>query len=156
MIPAQVPARRRAARAARWLTATALSGAAALSGTIMATGAARAASGPAPIPVNTANWSGSAGFGSRAPAWYTDRSGVVHLQGAATQTSTAGTDPTLIGTLPPAARPASTVYTVVSTGELGYADLAIGSNGLIGIIDPRPLMVKDYSFVSLESISYRR
>jgi hypothetical protein len=30
-----------------------------------------------PISVNTLNWSGSAGFGSRRPAWYQDASGVI-------------------------------------------------------------------------------
>ena len=38
----------------------------------------------------------------------------------------------------------------------GYADLAIEPNGALALIDPRPPMVKDYTFVSLESITYRR
>ena len=37
-----------------------------------------------------------------------------------------------------------------------YADLAIEPSGQLALIDPRPPMVKDYSFVSLESITYRR
>jgi hypothetical protein len=33
---------------------------------------------------------------------------------------------------------------------------ATGLSGALALIDPRPPMVKDYSFVSLESITYRR
>jgi hypothetical protein len=107
------------------------------------------------IALNTQNWSGSAGFGSRAPAWYTDFAGVIHLQGAVRQTSTAGSTPNLIGTLPKAARPKAVVYTIVHTFNGTYADLAIETNGQIALINPRPPAVQDYSFVSLESISYR-
>jgi hypothetical protein len=102
------------------------------------------------------DWSGSAGFNSRGPAWYKDRSGLVHLQGAVTQTGTAGTTPNLIGTLPAAAAPGHKVYTIVHTFNGTYADLAILPDGDLELIDPRPPMVKDYSFVSLESITYRR
>jgi hypothetical protein len=108
------------------------------------------------IGVNAANWSPSAGFNSRGPAWYTDRSGVVHLQGAVTQASASGTGANTIGTLPTGARPRHTVYTIVHTFNGTYADLAILPNGDLELIDPRPPMVKDYSFVSLESITYRR
>ena len=108
------------------------------------------------LPVNTANWSGSAGFGSRAPKWYADKSGIVHLEGAVRQTSSSGSGANLIGTLPAAARPAATVYTIVHTFSGTYADLAIESNGQLALIDPRPPMVKDYTFVSLESLTYRR
>jgi hypothetical protein len=110
---------------------------------------------PTPIAINTVNWSGSAGFGSRQPAWYKDGSGVIHLQGAVTQISTGGTGANLIGTLPAAARPASNVFTVVHTFNGTYADLAVQTNGQIGLIDPRPPAVRDYTFVSLEGISYR-
>ena len=85
------------------------------------TGPADAATAPAsavtthPIPLNTANFSGSAGFGSRAPAWYKDSAGVIHLQGAVRQTSTSGSTPNLIGTLPTGARPAANVFTIVHT-----------------------------------------
>jgi hypothetical protein len=125
------------------------------------TGPADAATAPAsavtihPISLNSANFSPSAGFGSREPAWYRDSSGVIHLQGAATQTSTAGSTPNLIGTLPTAARPAADVYTIVHTFNGTYADLAIDSNGQISLINPRPPAIQDYSFVSLESITYR-
>ena len=124
------------------------------------TGPAGAATVPAsamtthPIPLNTANFSGSAGFGSRAPAWYKDSSGVVHLQGTAKQISTAGSTPNLIVTLPPAARPASTVFTIVHTFNGTYADLAIEPNDQIDVINPRPPAVQDYAFVSLEGITY--
>jgi hypothetical protein len=106
------------------------------------------------IALNTTNWSESGG--SFPPAtWSTDGSGVVHLQGAVAQSASGGSSPNVIGTLPPAARPAATVYTIVITAG-GYADLAIEPNGQMLLIDPRPPMVKDYSFVSLESITYRR
>src|SRR5215469_14115340 len=125
------------------------------------TGPAGAATAPAipitihPIPVNTANFSGSAGFGSRAPAWYKDSSGVIHLQGAVTQTSNSGPGANLIGTLPPAARPGYNVFVIVHTFNGTYADLAIQTNGQIGLINPRPPAVQDYTFVSLESLTYR-
>jgi hypothetical protein len=126
------------------------------------TGPADAATAPAsavtihPISLNTANFSPSAGFGSRAPAWYKDSSGVIHLQGAVRQTSTAGSTPNLIGTLPKAARPKAVVYTIVHTFNGTYADLAITPNGQISVIGPRPPAVQDYSFVSLEGITYHR
>jgi hypothetical protein len=108
-----------------------------------------------PIALNTANFSGSAGFGSRAPAWYKDSSGVIHLQGAVTQTSSSGLGASVIGALPAAARPAANVYTIVHTFNGTYADLVIQSNGQIGLISPRQPAIQDYSFVSLEGISYR-
>jgi hypothetical protein len=111
--------------------------------------------GATPIPL-ASDWSGNAQFNSRAPAWYKDSSGLIHLQGAVTQTSTSGTTPDVIGTLPAAARPASNVYTIVHTYLGTYADLVIFATGQIALIDPRPPLVKDYSFVSLESITYRR
>jgi hypothetical protein len=115
-----------------------------------------ALAGPTAIRLNTLNWSGSAGFGSRSPAWYTDGSGIVHLQGAATQINNSGPGANLIGTLPRSARPDHNVFTVVHTFAGTYADLAIGTNGHIDLIDPRPPAAKDYTFVSLESITYRR
>jgi len=111
-------------------------------------------SAPRPIALNTANWT-SAGFDSRAPAWYTDGSGVVHLQGAVSQTSASGTGANLIGTLPLAARPASTVYTIVQDCSGPYADLAIEPNGTLALIDPRPPAGKAFDCISLESITYR-
>lgn len=110
--------------------------------------------------LNTPNWSGSAGFGSTAPGWYKEVGlvdpDVVHLQGAAKQTSTSGTDPNLLGTLPAAASPNRVVYTTVHTFNGTYADLSIGPNGQIRLLDPRPPAVKDYSFVSLEGITYEQ
>lgn len=109
-----------------------------------------------PVALNTANFSPNAGFGARDPNWFKDSSGVIHLQGAVTQTSTAGSTPNLIATLPSAARPASTVYTVVHTFSGTYADLSIEPNGQISVISPRPPAVQDYTFVSLEGITYHR
>jgi hypothetical protein len=48
------------------------------------------------------------------------------------------------------------VFTIVHTFNGTYADIAIQTNGQIGLIDPRPPAVKDYSFVSLEGISYQQ
>ena len=101
------------------------------------------------IALNGASWSGSAGFGSTAPAWFTDGA-VVHLQGAARQTGTSN----LLGVLPPAARPARTVYVIVHTYLGTYADLEVAQSGQINLIDPYGFAVKDYKFVSLEGISY--
>jgi hypothetical protein len=110
-----------------------------------------------PIPVNATNWSVSAGlFGSAAPGWYKDAFGIVHLVGAAKQTAPGGSNPNLLGTLPPAARPNRVVYMIVPTFNGTYADIAINPNGQIGLIDPRPPAVKDYSFVSLECITYQQ
>jgi len=108
-----------------------------------------------PIKVNTRNWSGAAGFGTRGPAWYKDRSGVVHLQGALTQTSTAGTAANLLGTLPRAARPGHNVFTIVHTHAGTYADLEIASTGQLVVVAPRPPAVQDYANLSLEGITYR-
>ena len=130
-----------------------------VTGTVSAQAATRSAitvnSTPVPIPVNTLNWSGSACCGSRAPAWYKDRSGVIHLQGAVTQANSSGPGANLLGTLPPAARPLANVFTIVHTASGTYADLVVLTNGQIGLLDPRPPAVKDYSFVSLEGITYR-
>ena len=109
-----------------------------------------------PIPVNTANWSASAEFGSTPPGWYKDAFGIVHLIGAAKQSATGGSNPNLLGTLPPAASPSRVVYTIVHTFNGTYADIAINPNGQIDLIDPKPPAVKDYSFVSLECITYQQ
>jgi hypothetical protein len=108
------------------------------------------------VSPNSTNWSFSAGFGSAAPGWYKDAFGIVHLIGAAKQTSAAGSDPNLLGTLPVAASPKRTVYTIVHTFNGTYADVAITPNGQITLIDPREPAVKDYSFVSLECITYQQ
>jgi hypothetical protein len=109
-----------------------------------------------PLPVNATNWSASAGFGSAVPGWFKDASGIVHLVGAARQSTAAGSNPNLLGTLPAAASPNRVVYTIVHTFNGTYANIAINPNGQIGLIDPRPPALKDYSFVSLESITYQQ
>jgi hypothetical protein len=109
-----------------------------------------------PIPVNATNWSASAGFGSFAPGWYKDAFDIVHLVGAAKQTASAGSSQSLLGTLPAVASPNRAVFTIVHTFNGTYADIAISPNGQIHLIDPRPPAVKDYSFVSLEGITYQQ
>jgi hypothetical protein len=111
---------------------------------------------PTPISLNKANWSGSAGYASRRPAWYQDGSGVIHLQGAVRQTKSTGSNAALIGILPARARPAANVYTIVHTFNGTYADLVIETTGDIFVIGPRAPLVQDLSFLSLESITYRR
>src|SRR5215469_5297227 len=114
----------------------------------------------APIFLNSANWSSSAGFGSGAPRWYKETGfvdpDVVHLQGAAKQTSSSGADANLLGVLPPAASPNRIVYAIVHTFAGTYADIAIQPNGQILLINPRPPAVKDYTFVSLEGVIYEQ
>ena len=113
----------------------------------------------APIALGS-DWSGQAGFGSTAPGFYVETSlvlpDVVHLQGAARQVSRAGSDPDLLGTLPPTARPDRFVYELVHTFSGTYADVSISPSGQISLIAPRPPAVQDFSFVSLEGINYER
>lgn len=120
---------------------------------LFATAGPAAAYTPNPIPLNTPTWSGNACCGASAPGWYEDAFGIIHLQGAVTQTASGGSP--LIATLPPAARPNREVYTIVHTFGGTYADLANAPDGRIGVITPRPPAVRDFSFVSLEGISYR-
>lgn len=108
------------------------------------------------MTVNTTNWSGTAGFGSTAPGWYLDGAGVIHLQGAATQTSSVGPNANLVAVLPAAARPSRKVYTVAHTRFGTYADLAILPTGQIYVVGPRPPAVKDLLFLSLEGITYQQ
>ena len=103
------------------------------------------------ITLNTANWSGNAGFGSVAPAAYLDIEDVVHLQGAVTQTAQTG-NPNFIGTLPAGYQPDRAVYTIVHTFNGTYADLSIGTNGQIFLI---PSSATGTRFVSLEGITYQ-
>jgi hypothetical protein len=113
------------------------------------------------IEVNKPNWSDAADsstgfpFGASAPAWYLDAGFVVHLQGAAGQVSTSGPNPNLLGTLAGTAIPPSDVYTIAHTFNGTSVDVAIGTDGSINLIGPRSPAVQDYSFVSLESISYQ-
>jgi hypothetical protein len=109
-----------------------------------------------PITPNSTNWSFSPGFGAIAPAWYKDAAGIVHLVGAAKQINAGGTNPNLLGTLPAAASPKRTVYTIVHTFNGTYADVAITPSGQILLINPRPPAVKDFSFASLESITFQQ
>ncbi len=107
------------------------------------------------LPVNATNWKTNAGFGSTRPAWELDAFGVVHLSGAVAQTSATGSNANVIATLPPAARPTRTVYTIVHTFDGTYADMAITPQGQMVVINPRPPAVVDYRFVSLEGINYQ-
>lgn len=109
-----------------------------------------------PISVNGLNWSGHAGIGSRGPAWYTDSSGFVHLQGAVRQTSGSGPRAGLIGTLPRAARPPMFIYTITHTFGGTYSDLEITPDGRILRLGAHIPAVIDNSFLSLESITYKR
>jgi hypothetical protein len=110
MFLAQSPARRRLPRAARWLTALAIAGAAtatagaAQAQAVTAGGAAatRAAVATAitPQPITLLpGWSGTTTFHTRPPAWYLDNSGVVHLEGAVTWTGS-GPPTVAIGSVP--------------------------------------------------------
>lgn len=107
-----------------------------------------------PVPVNTASWSGQSGSDAVAPSAWRHGSGVVHLQGAVTQTSSHGPDTDVIGTLPETFRPSRDVYQTVLTNSGTYAGVVITSAAQIRIIGPRAPMVTDLSFVSLEGISY--
>lgn len=109
-----------------------------------------------PISLNPTNWSGDAGFGAFAPAWGKDAFGIVHLSGAAKQISSAGSEPNLIGILPTGVRPTRSVYTIVHTFNGTYADLVIEPNGQIALINPRAPAVTDYSFVSLDNITFQQ
>jgi hypothetical protein len=108
-----------------------------------------------PVPVNKANWSGQSRSDAVAPSVWRDGSGVVRLQGAVTQTSSHGPGADVIGTLPETFRPRRNVYQIVHTSFGTYANVVITAAGQIRIIAPRPAMVTDLSFVSLEGVSYR-
>jgi len=108
------------------------------------------------ISLNGANWSSRTAFGTDvgAPAAYRT-GGVVRLEGAAKQISPLGPNANFLGTVPAIDRPGNgTVYAIASTNDGTYADVAINTTGQIFLIDPRPPALKDYSFVSLEGITY--
>ena len=109
-----------------------------------------------PITLNSQNWIPPSPVLAGQPAWFTDRSGVISLQGGAVQSSSSGPGASTIGTLPRAARPARDVYTIVITSNGAYADLQIAASGQINVISPRPPAVSGNAFVSLDGISYRR
>lgn len=108
------------------------------------------------IAINGLNWSGHAGFGSRGPSWYIDRSGIVHLQGAVKAISNGGPFAGLIGTLPRAARPSMFIYTITHTFGGTYSDLEITPDGRILRLGAHVPAADDNSFLSLESITYKR
>jgi hypothetical protein len=107
---------------------------------------------PQGIPLNFSNWSGNPCCGASGPQWYTDGSGTVHLEGAVSQTSTSG-NANLIGTLPTAARPTRSVFTIVHTSSGTYADLGILTDGSIVLL---PSSNTNPGFVSLEGITFRQ
>ena len=131
------------------VTAALLSAAAML----LATAGSAAAYPPTPLALNTPTWSGNVCCGASSPGWYKDAFGIIHLQGAVTQTVSGGSP--LIAMLPPAARPNREVFTIVHTFGGTFADLAIAPNGQIGVITPRQPEPHDFSFVSLEGITYQ-
>ncbi|MGO9973873.1 MAG: hypothetical protein ACLP01_13920 [Solirubrobacteraceae bacterium] len=99
--------------------------------------AGSAAAAANPITVNTANWTGSAGFASAAPGWYKDSFGLVHLEGAAKQTSASGgLSAITLGTLPKAARPARDLYFMAHTFDGTYAVIQIDTDGTILVDRP--------------------
>jgi hypothetical protein len=104
------------------------------------------------ISVNTSNWNGSAGFGSSGPNSYVDGSGIVHLEGAVTQTSNSGSAANLIGFLPAGEAPSRNVFTIVHTFAGTYSDLVINTNGAINLL---PSSTTNPQFVSLEGITFR-
>jgi hypothetical protein len=111
------------------------------------------------MQLNSNNWSTPGCCNSRSVKWYTDGSGIVHLEGAVTQTnpeSVGGSNPNQIANLPPEARPPQTVYTIAHTNFGTYTDIAITPEGDIFAIAPRPPAVTDFFFVSLEGITYRQ
>jgi hypothetical protein len=157
-IPVHRPALRIAAGLAAATMALGIGAAGAAQAAAAATKPAQTAPGLAstPVPIKVGpDWSGNAQNGSSAPAWFTDSFGIVHLQGAATQKVHTGPKANLLGTLPAAARPARNVFQIVHTFLGTYADLKIATNGNITVINPHKPAVTDYTFVSLESITYR-
>jgi hypothetical protein len=155
---------RKPRRALGRLVAAALVAAAAATAALGAGGAAYA--GPAagatvpvtPIALNS-DWSPNAGSGSASPGFFIDNwpnTQVVYLQGAVKQVSTAGTTPDIIGVLPSYARPDRLVYELVHTFEGTYAEIEIDPFGNIILVPPHSPAVTDFSFVSLNGISYQR
>ena len=100
-----------------------------------------------------AGWSAKACCNAGPPGWYQDAFGIIHLEGAVSQTTPGG--PQLVTTLPPAARPNRNVFVTVHTLAGTYANLAILSNGQVSVISPDPKFTKDLGFVSLENITYQ-
>jgi hypothetical protein len=132
----------------------------------LATAGSAAATGGTgkPITLNSQWWSASVGFGTTAPTAYFDDYGLVHLWGAAKQLNgpcgphgciIRTTDPNLLGTLPSGPyAPPHNVFTIAQTNGGTYVNVEISTSRQILLIDPRPPAAKDYSFVSLEGITY--
>ena len=122
---------------------------------------------PSLIHLN-APWSPDATFNTAIPAAYDDADGGVHLEGAVTWPANQPqpTGPTVIGTLPPGLEPLYNAYEIAHTNFGTYADVEITGTitseitpgapppGQIIPIPPRPPAAQDYSFVSLEGISW--
>ncbi len=108
------------------------------------------------ITLNGTNWSPRTGFGSDVGAPAAHRTGgVVRLEGAAKQISPIGGGANFLGTVPGNDRPGNgTVYTIAATNDGTYADVAINTSGQIFLIEPRRPALKDYTFISLEGITY--
>jgi hypothetical protein len=102
--------------------------------------------------LNTSSWSAVL---SDDPGWVEDDAGIVHLQGAATQTSSSGSGADLVATMSSVIRPDRAVYTIVETSSGTYADLAIQPSGQIDVIAPRPPAMEDVGFLSLEGATYQ-
>lgn len=68
------------------------------------------------------------------PGWYEDDAGIIHLEGAVTQTDADDPISNEIATLPPAVAPSRNVYTIVHAIDGTYADVWIGTNGTINLI----------------------
>lgn len=125
-----------------------------------------------PLALNTVNWSANVTFpvpprsptcvhirsSTAPPGWFIDGSGTVHLEGDPTEVSGNGgsSNPSLLGVLPMSVAPGRWVYTIAATNNGTYTDLVINPQGQIFLISPRPPMARDYSFISLDGISYQR
>jgi hypothetical protein len=94
-------------------------------------------------------WESAIGFGDIGIG--EDREGFIHLEGAVRQTLCC----TPIATLPAWATPSRNLWFVVETNAGTFADLSIGTNGVINVI-PDTLYGKpsNLSYVSLEGITY--
>jgi hypothetical protein len=114
------------------------------------------------IDLNPNAWTPDMQFQTVAPAAYIDGGGTVHLEGAAADfvSQPSPLASTVLGGLFPGSLwPLGNVFTVAATGNGTYVDVEItGINapnpGEIILIGARPPAVQDYSFVSLEGITY--
>ena len=79
----------------------------------------------------------------------------MHLFGHARLVSGGGGSDVVTSVLCPSCRPTHIVYTIVHTFGGTYADLSIDTSGVIRVIGPRPPAAADYSFLSLDGITYQ-